>query len=131
MRCSSSGTPGTEELISSFVSTVVAASNWSVQKFSRIRSGPITGDLSKRVNPICMAEQDDDLDDLNLVEFEPGEEPTVLTTPNLCALFGGCERCPGFASVAATGLLPNHPHPDELVCCTHECHRVAAAHQPR
>ena len=67
-----------------------------------------------------------DLDDLDWVEFDPGDEPSVLTTPNLCALFGGCERCPGFASVEATGLDPNHSDPAELVYCTHKCHMVGS-----
>ncbi len=52
-------------------------------------------------------------------------EPSILTTPNLCALFGGCAHCPGFASVEATGLNPNHPNPDELVFCMHECHKLS------
>jgi hypothetical protein len=47
---------------------------------------------------------DDDIDDLDWVEFDPDDAPGVLTTPNLCALFGGCHRCRGWATVAATGL---------------------------
>jgi len=72
-------------------------------------------------------DEDDDLDDLDELEwvvFDPDDPPSVLTTPNLCALFGGCKNCPGWASVAATGLAPDYPNQDELVFCKHHCHKV-------
>jgi hypothetical protein len=71
-----------------------------------------------------MPAEEDEEDEWEWVNFDPGDEPSVLAT-NLCALFGGCERCPGFTTVEATGLDPNHPRPDELVFCTHACHKVA------
>jgi hypothetical protein len=70
------------------------------------------------------AAQHDEPDDLEWVEFDPENAPSVLTSSNLCALFGGCERCPGWTTVAATALAPDHPNQDELVFCKHECHRM-------
>jgi hypothetical protein len=37
-------------------------------------------------------------DESQLIEFEPRDEPEVLTA-DLCAAFGGCDKCPGFARV--------------------------------
>jgi hypothetical protein len=66
----------------------------------------------------------DEDDDVEWIEFELDDAPSVLTTPNLCTIFGGCDHCPGWATVAATGLAPDHPNQDEIVFCTHECHEL-------
>jgi Flp pilus assembly CpaF family ATPase len=40
-----------------------------------------------------------DDDELDWITFEPGTEPSVLTT-DLCEFFGGCEKCPGFTTAS-------------------------------
>jgi hypothetical protein len=70
------------------------------------------------------ARDNDNPDDLEWIEFDADDAATVLTTPNLCALFGACDKCPGWASVGATTLAPDYPNQDEIVFCKHECHRV-------
>jgi len=56
------------------------------------------------------------------IEFEPGDEPTVLTA-DLCHAFGGCDKCPGFTNAGA--VQPDHPDPDATVLCVHWCHQAA------
>jgi hypothetical protein len=55
------------------------------------------------------------------VNFESGEQPSVLTG-DLCAFFGGCEKCPGFTE--AGKVRPGDPNPDARAFCTHWCHQV-------
>ena len=63
-------------------------------------------------------------DDFERVEFAPGE--ASVRTTNLCAHFGGCDKCPGWTSVEALGLVSSEDlDPDEPVFCTDECHKVA------
>jgi hypothetical protein len=49
------------------------------------------------------------------------DEVTVQTA-NLCAIFSGCDKCPGH--VRAGDLGPGNDKPDELVFCIHGCHMI-------
>jgi len=45
-----------------------------------------------------------------------------VQTENLCAIFGGCAKCPGHARAEECGL--SKLNPKELVLCTHGCHVI-------
>jgi len=66
---------------------------------------------------------DDDLNELEWVTLEPGDEPSVLTA-EFRDFFGGCEKCLGFTQARKLNL--DHSEPDASVFCTHWCHRVAS-----
>jgi hypothetical protein len=50
------------------------------------------------------------------------EEEIVVQTEDLCALMGGCDRCPGHAKAGDCGL--SELDPEEYVLCTHWCHEI-------
>ncbi|RZU29004.1 hypothetical protein BDD14_6592 [Edaphobacter modestus] len=54
-------------------------------------------------------------------QITPTGDMTVQTE-NLCAIFGGCAKCPGHAKAIDCGLV--HLNPDALVFCIHGCHQL-------
>ena len=56
---------------------------------------------------------------MDRVNFEPGDEPEILTSVSPECQRGNCEDCPGHARLPEAG--------GELVFCVHECHEAKPA----
>jgi len=46
--------------------------------------------------------------------FEPGQEPSVLTSISECCSEGKCEVCPG--------IFHREEYPEQSIYCVHTCH---------